>query len=285
MRSIGWRFFTLGWLILLAGCATDVSLSGKNKSTEANRIQFQRMGSAPESGAADVTSLDLQPGDILLSSSTGINSLGIRIFSLAPVSHAAIYLGEEQVAEATSTGVNIVSLNEAIDHNTAVIAFRYPGLTPEHAAKLREFALDKEGSDYNFGGIVLIAPYMITKRICELPLFNATVRNHCLSQLATVQLGDGGSLTEDQRFFCSQFVLEAYNYAGHPISDSNPVWITPADLLHMREGDSSSFRSNQPLSYIGHLKQRSSLFTGNKGLAMNNADTLLEDKSPRMLSQ
>lgn len=62
------------------------------------------MGSAPESGAADVTSLDLQPGDILLSSSTGINSLGIRIFSLAPVSHAAIYLGEEQVAEATSTG-------------------------------------------------------------------------------------------------------------------------------------------------------------------------------------
>lgn len=181
--------------------------------------------------------------------------------------------------------MNIVSLNEAIDHNTAVIAFRYPGLTPEHAAKLREFALDKEGSDYNFGGIVLIAPYMITKRICELPLFNATVRNHCLSLLATVQLGDGGSLTEDQRFFCSQFVLEAYNYAGHPISDSNPVWITPADLLHMREGDSSSFRSNQPLSYIGHLKQRSSLFTGNKGLAMNNADTLLGDKSPRMLSQ
>ncbi len=256
-------FFTLGWLILLAGCATDVSLSGKIRAQKLTEFSFNGWA-LRQSPVRQTSPAWISSPAILLSSSTGINSLGIRIFSLAPVSHAAIYLGEEQVAEATSTGVNIVSLNEAIDHNTAVIAFRYPGLTPEHAAKLREFALDKEGSDYNFGGIVLIAPYMITKRICELPLFNATVRNHCLSLLATVQLGDGGSLTEDQRFFCSQFVLEAYNYAGHPISDSNPVWITPADLLHMREGDSSSFRSNQPLSYIGHLKQRSSYLQATK---------------------
>lgn len=278
-----WRYFvTLGLLILLTGCATDVSLLGKDKSKDTNRVQFQRMNSAPESGVENVTSLDLKPGDILLSSASGLNSLGIRIFSLAPVSHAAIYLGNEQIAEATSAGVNIISLDEAVAHNTAVIAFRYPGLTPEHAIKLREFALDKEGADYNFGGIVLIAPYMITKRICELPLFNVTVRNHCLSLLATVQLGDGESLTEDQRFFCSQFVLEAYNYAGHPISNSNPVWITPADLLHMREGDSPSFRSNQPLSYIGHLKQRGKAA---RGLAMNSTTTLPETAPPRMLEQ
>ena len=52
---------------------------------------------------------------------------------------------------------------------------------------------------------------------------------------------------------------EAYRVAGLPITDADPRWISPADILHMREGDVSSVRVNQPLAYIGHLKFRDEL--------------------------
>jgi hypothetical protein len=65
-----------------------------------------------------------------------------------------------------------------------------------------------------------------------------------------VHLGLGRS----DRFFCSQFVLEAYNRAGLPLTTADPRLLTPADLLHMREGDVPSVRSHQALVYVGHLK-------------------------------
>ena len=68
--------------------------------------------------------------------------------------------------------------------------------------------------------------------------------------MGAVQLGLGRS----DRFFCSQFVLEAYRQAGLPITDADPRWVSPADLLHMREGDVPSIAATQPLRYIGHLK-------------------------------
>ena len=65
-----------------------------------------------------------------------------------------------------------------------------------------------------------------------------------------VQLG----ASRDDQFFCSQFVLEAYRQAGLPITAADPRWVSPADLLHMREGDVPSIAATQPLRYIGHLK-------------------------------
>ena len=55
-------------------------------------------------------------------------------------------------------------------------------------------------------------------------------------------------------FFCSQFVLEAYRQAGAPLSDVDPRWVSPADLLHMREGDVATLAASRPLRYVGHLK-------------------------------
>ena len=65
-----------------------------------------------------------------------------------------------------------------------------------------------------------------------------------------VQLG----ASRNDQFFCSQFVLEAYNQAGLPVTTADPRWVSPADLLHMREGDVPSIPSTQPLRYVGHLK-------------------------------
>lgn len=76
------------------------------------------------------------------------------------------------------------------------------------------------------------------------------VRDFCIRGLAVVQLG----ALHNDRFFCSQFVLEAYRYAQLPLTSADPRLVNPADLLHMREGDVPSVRTEQALQYVGHLK-------------------------------
>ncbi|RYY65355.1 MAG: distant relative of cell wall-associated hydrolase, partial [Comamonadaceae bacterium] len=95
-------------------------------------------------------------------------------------------------------------------------------------------------------------------RVCELPGVPAPVRHYCVSGLALVQLG----VSRNDRFFCSQFVLEAFNQAGAPITAADPRWVSPADLLHMREGDVPSIPAHQPLRYVGHLKYQPTVVAG-----------------------
>ena len=49
-------------------------------------------------------------------------------------------------------------------------------------------------------------------------------------------------------------MLEAYRHARLPLTTADPRLISPADLLHMREGDVPSVRTEQALQYVGHLK-------------------------------
>jgi hypothetical protein len=106
------------------------------------------------------------------------------------------------------------------------------------------------GRKYNLVGVMLQAPFTIDRKMCELPLTPTLVRDFCVQGLGAVHLGLGRSDT----FFCSQFVLEAYRRAGLPLTSADPRLLSPADLLHMREGDVPSVRSNQVLHYVGHLK-------------------------------
>ncbi|WP_246201869.1 YaeF family permuted papain-like enzyme [Budvicia diplopodorum] len=249
-----------GILVLLSGCTMQVSgnsaiqegSDGKTALLPVD-IQLQRIHSYPNGGSQLITASSMNAGDIILSSAAGPTSMGIRLFSISGVSHAAIYLGDDRVAEAVGSGVQIVSLEQAMQHSSKLIVFRYPGLTPEHALAIRQFSQDKVGIRYNYNGVALMAPFMLTRKVCDLNPFSSTFRNYCLNTLAKIQLG-----TDDDAkgtFFCSQFVLEAYKYAGYPITDSAPVWVSPADLLHMREGDVASLTPIKPLLYVGHLKQ------------------------------
>jgi hypothetical protein len=49
-------------------------------------------------------------------------------------------------------------------------------------------------------------------------------------------------------------VLQSFRQAGVPITDADPRLISPADILHMREGDVPSVRVRRPLHFVGHLK-------------------------------
>lgn len=138
--------------VLLTGCTMDIALSEKEKRTALHPvdIQFQAISSAPRDTFREVDRQQLQEGDLLFSSSIGIKSLGIRLFSASSVSHVAIYIGQGQVAEAVGDGVQIVSLREAQTHSDKLFALRMPGVTAEQAAQIRQFAQQKAGSQYNY---------------------------------------------------------------------------------------------------------------------------------------
>jgi cell wall-associated NlpC family hydrolase len=239
-------------LLMLAGCATQLadrdSVGPEGASGKA--IAFQRKSLTPTDGGRLVRPAELQAGDILLSADPGFASAGIRLFTTSPVSHAAIYVGLGEVAEALRGGVRLRSIDRVLQEESVVAAFRHPVLDEERAQRLSQFARDQVGKPYDYVGVVMHAPFALQRRVCELPGVPTLLREACLSTLATFQLIHGG----DDRFFCSQFVLETYRMAGLPITRARPHWVSPEDILHMRSGDVSSLPVEQPLIYVGHLK-------------------------------
>jgi len=233
--------------LLLGGCAPAIKPGGADASSQ---LQFQRLALNPTNGGQLVGFAELQAGDIILTAENGLNSMGVRMATLSPVSHAVVYLGDEQISEAVGSGIRRRSMTDLLAQEATVVAFRHPHLTPAQAAKIHAFAQLHEGKKYNFAGIMLQAPFALERRVCELPLVPSLVRDYCIRGMAAVQLGLG----PNDRFFCSQFVLEAYRCAGLALTDADPRLITPGDLLHMREGDVPSVKIHQALQYVGHLK-------------------------------
>ena len=234
-------------LLALAGCATRLQAPDAANPVF---VAFQNPALDPGNGGALVAAAALRPGDILLTASDGLASAGIRALTFAPVSHAAIYLGDERVAEAVGQGIVVRTLAAVLREESVVVAFRHPGLSPAQAERIGRFAEARVGERYNTLGVLLLAPFALERRVCELPLVPGPVRDFCIRGIAAIQLGAGSS----DRFFCSQFVLEAYARAGLPITEADPRLVSPADILHMREGDVPSVVIREPLVYVGHLK-------------------------------
>ncbi len=233
---------------LLSACATGI---GTDPDSQKPAFQVQnRLLLTPANGGQRITTSVLQPGDIILSSTNGVTSMGIRLLTVSPVSHAALYLGNDDIAEAVGSGIRTRKMADFIEDESTIVAFRHPGVRPEHADTMRGFAHAQAGKKYNVLGVVLQAPFTLQRQYCELPLVPSLVRDACIRGLAAIQLG----VARNDSFFCSQFVLAAYQEAKLPLTTADPLLISPADLLHMREGDVPSVRIAQSLQYVGHLK-------------------------------
>jgi cell wall-associated NlpC family hydrolase len=233
----------------LTGCATQMA-DNAEAPTGGKTLAFQRKSLTPNDGGRLAAPVDLQPGDILLSAAPSLTSLGIRLLTSSPVSHAALYVGGGEVAEAVGHGVQLRRIETVLAEESVVAAFRHPALDDTAAQRISQFARDAVGGKYDHVGVLLHAPFALERRACELPGITTFLREACLSALASLQLTAG----DNSRFFCSEFVLHAYREAGLPITRARPSWVSPGDLLHMRAGDVSSLPVEQPLLYVGHLK-------------------------------
>jgi hypothetical protein len=242
--------------LLLQGCATQLSFRTEAASQDGEHpsetvvLQFQRMSIEPGQNEALLAPQDLRPGDILLTSEPSLRAAGIQLFTFAPVSHAAVYIGEGKIVEAVMPGVRTRAIQDVLKGETLVVVLRHPELTEEQARLIKEYALAKSGTGFSFLGVTLQFPFSIGRRVCEVPLVPSAVRDACLRSLGVLSQ----MAAADSQLFCSQLVLQAYRHAGVAITSADPRIVSPADILHMREGDVSSFSIRRPLRYVGLLK-------------------------------
>jgi hypothetical protein len=255
MKRFVQSLFPLLLIVFLQGCATQfgsrlaASPDGQSAAA-APTLLFQNPSVAPEGKDAFVGPEALQPGDILLTSTPGFAAAGIELLTIGAVSHAAVYIGDGRIVEAVRSGVRERSIDRVIREESLALVLRYPGLSEPQSRRIRAYAMQKIGAGFNFFGVTLQIPYSITRRLCELPLVDTAVRDACIRAMGVFsQLAD----TEEQ-LFCSQLVLQAYRHAGLPLTDADPRIISPADILHMREGDVPSVSIRKPLHTVGHLK-------------------------------
>jgi uncharacterized protein YycO len=235
----------------LQGCATRFGAPPASTAQDAAwTLQFQNLSAEPAGKPSFVASAALRPGDILLTSMPGFTGAGIELLTFAPVSHAAIYAGDGRVVEAVRAGVGERSIDEVMAEESIALVLRYPDLSAEQGRRVVAYARGKTGAGFNFIGVTLQVPLSIGRRVCELPLVPAVVRDACIRGMGVFS----HLAASERRLFCSQLVLQAYRHAGVPLTEADPRITSPADILHMREGDVSSLSIRKPLHYVGHLK-------------------------------
>jgi hypothetical protein len=245
------KLLALALCTFIVGCATSVSTQ-KSSTTGLTlpTIKLQSNALNTRNGGQLITTEQLKVGDIILSADNGLNSTAVRLWTLASVSHASIYIGNNQIIEAVGEGIRLRSMSALLQDEATIVAIRHPKFTDANNDALKAFANEQVGKKYNYMGILLQAPFSLERRVCELPLVPELVRDFCVRGVATIQLG----LSNNDNFFCSQLVLHAYHKAGLPLTDADPRLFNPADLLHMREGDVTSVKIRETLQYLGHLK-------------------------------
>ena len=237
-------------IVGLQGCATQFGARDGQSPIAGAALHFQNPSAEPASAQVFVGAEALRPGDIVLTSMPGFAGAGIELLTFAPVSHAALYVGEGRVVEAVRAGVGERSIDEVMADESVALVLRYPGLSKAQARRIRAYAQNKTGAGFNFVGVTLQIPSAIGRRACELPLVPGVVRDACIRGLGVFS----HLAASERRMFCSQLVLQAYRHAGVELTEADARIVSPADILHMREGDVSSFTIARPLHYVGHLK-------------------------------
>jgi hypothetical protein len=145
----------------------------------------------------------LQPGDIIVSTTTQLLSQVIRKSQGDIVSHSIIYIGEGQVIEMIWPKAIRRTVASAIAQSSYALVLRYPDLGLGRQGVITGFAIKtwKEGRKFDFWGMV--------------------------------RTGFGAKKSGDRKFFCSELVLKAYDKASIKLFDRKMP--TPGDL-HELEG-------------------------------------------------
>ena len=158
---------------------------------------------------------------------------------MSAVSHAALYIGDEQVVEAICEGVVLRDLDLSLRDDRLAGAYRVPELTQEQALRVRDFVGMNLGKPYWVG---LAAGAGLSYGVRNSKVLRAVV---CL-KVNICSDSDIPVPKNQDSFFCSQLVLEAFKNAGVPLVSIPSSHVAPADIPDLW--------AKKPLLYVGHLK-------------------------------
>jgi len=110
---------------------------------------------------------ELHAGDFILFEGDAFISRGIQIFSGSKWSHAAIFLGDGYVMEATAAGVEKNLLAPLVKHAKSIAVMRIPDLTVEQMEEMKTaaYTLQTVGTKYDFANLITLAPYFMLRKI------------------------------------------------------------------------------------------------------------------------
>jgi hypothetical protein len=193
-------------------------------------------------GGRSITADALEPGDLILSTTEEDISRVIRAATNSPVSHSAVYVGNNQVVEAISDGVILRGLDTALQDDSLAVAYRHRDMTPQKAEQMVQFLRDqaRQRRTYDTWGLIQVAPGQLARAICN--RLEDEARQRCLAGASRLRVGTNN----EDAFFCSELVLEALSRVGLSISSVEPSWSSPDQVLELHY--------NGLLDYVGHLK-------------------------------
>lgn len=179
----------------------------------------------------------LQKGDILLVDGTSRISTAIKYITQSTWSHAALFIGKNQISSGKRTavpslieadvteGVRVVSLNNYCHMHTRIC--RPVGLSTEDIEKVINFMTSKIGYKYDLKNIFDLARYLI-----QSPPVPSKHRRRLLA------LGSG----DPTKAICSSLIAQAFQSVQYPIlpvidvsdSSSRTVKNTQKEIMHIR---------------------------------------------------
>lgn len=178
----------------------------------------------------------LQPADIIVSTTNALVSRVIRTTTASQISHAMLYAGNGNVIEAIDEGVVLRPLTNALNDAIVAVAYRKLNLPATARQPIVQWARSHVGKPYDLGGAAAHGPAWLLVLV-PLPL-----QIHAAGGMAYTRYR---TATGDDRFFCSQLVVRAFESAGHPIIDGRLANMNPQQLVRAW--------SNGKLGYLGHL--------------------------------
>ncbi len=183
-----------------------------------------------------LSSNDLKPADILLSTGSAAASIVIRSGTLSRYSHAALYIGNSQIVEAIGSGVTQQSLQDAMSDDTLVAVYRRMRMSDAQRLQAIRSAKAQVGKKYDYagaaGGGITSGPGFV------IGLFLSPI-----VAIGGISADLYNRSNPEASFYCSELVALAFEKAGAPIG-SGAASTTPSDVSR-----------SHVLNYIGDLKK------------------------------
>lgn len=185
----------------------------------------------------------LLAGDIIVSTTDALASGVIRAGSGASVSHSMLYIGNSNVIEAISSGVERRSLKRALNDATLAIALRRREITPAIRTAVVRHAAEYENRRLPYDYTGAAGAGLSDGRGLALSAAGCSVsRNVCFQTAAKIAV-NASPLVADKMFFCSELVARVFELANASLTDRAPSFTTPRHI-----------RTSTKLLYLGHLK-------------------------------
>jgi cell wall-associated NlpC family hydrolase len=181
-----------------------------------------------------IGSEQLQPADIIVSTTSANVSAFIRTATLSRVSHARLYIGNGEIIEAVSPQVRQTTLANAINEDILTIAYRHQAMTPALAEGVIRFAQRQIGRYYDYSGGAAAGGVYADVFVCR------------IIPLACVFAAGGRAgniISPDATFFCAELVARAFEVNNLPLVNMASYRVNPDDVM-----------TSRVLNYVGNLR-------------------------------